>query len=144
MHFIWVLLVALLVSDYMLSENVNNSEKDSIASENQAISGNMQVYKNAVVRFVELTPAASGAIPDSKLTLPGWYSRIQGVSNYVVGGKVYVYYSGRAELASVIANRTESLTVGVNRGGVLMHPQAGNTGIALPAVIPESSVVIMQ
>ncbi|MNJ65659.1 PilM [compost metagenome] len=66
------------------------------------------------------------------------------MSNYVVGGKVYVYYSGRAELASVIANRTESLTVGVNRGGVLMHPQAGNTGIALPAVIPESSVVIMQ
>lgn len=144
MPLIWVLLVALLLGDYMLSENSNNSEQSSIAAENEAISGSMQVYKNAIVRYVELTPSASGAIPDSSLALPTWFSRFQGVSNYVAFGKVYVYYVGRGELASVIAGKTESMTVGINRGGILMNPHTGNTGIVLPAVIPESSVVIMQ
>ncbi|MCU1738071.1 MULTISPECIES: type IV pilus biogenesis protein PilM [unclassified Pseudomonas] len=144
MPLIWVLLVALLLGDYMLSENLNNSEQAAISAENEAISGSMQVYKNAIVKYVELTPSASGAIPDSSLGLPTWYSRFQGVSNYVAFGKVYVYYVGRGELASVIADKTESMTVGINRGGVLMNPRTGNTGIALPDVIPESSVVIMQ
>lgn len=144
MPLIWVLLVALLLGDYMLTENSKNSEKDSISSENESIAGNMQVYKNAIVKYVELTPAAAGAIPDSALTLPTWYTRFQGVSNYVVAGKVYVYYVGRAELASIIVTKTESITAGINKGGILMHPREGNTGIALPAVIPESSVVLMQ
>lgn len=144
MPLIWVLLIALLLGDYMLTENSNNSERSSIVAENEAISGSMQVYKNAIVRYLELTPSASGTIPDSSLSLPTWYYRIQGVSNYVAFGKVYVYYQGRAELASVIEVNTESLTVGINRGGILINPRSGNTGIVLPAVIPESSVVIMQ
>ncbi|MHC5209034.1 type IV pilus biogenesis protein PilM [Pseudomonas chlororaphis] len=144
MPLIWVLLVALTFGSYMLSENSNNSEQSSIASENEAIAGNMQVYKSAVIRYVELTPSASGTISDSALVLPSWYSRFQGVSNYVAFGKVYVYYVGREELASFIAGKTESMTVGINRGGILMSPRSGNTGIALPVVIPESSVVIMQ
>lgn len=144
MPLIWVLLVALFLGEYMTSENANNSEQSAIVAENAAISGSMQVYKNAIVRYVELTPSASGAIPDASLSLPTWYSPFQGVSNYVASGKVYVYYVGRPELAAVIANNTESLTVGINRGGMLMNPRSGNTGIVLPVVIPESSVVIMQ
>ncbi|NWC90509.1 type IV pilus biogenesis protein PilM [Pseudomonas reactans] len=144
MPLIWLLLVALLSLEYMLSENSANSEQASIIAENEVVSESMQIYKNAIVRYVEAAPSASGAIPNSSLSLPSWYSHVKGVSNYVTTGKVYVYYAGRGDLASVIVGKTESMTVGVNRGGMLINPRTGSTGIVLPTVIPESSVVIMQ
>ena len=47
-----------------------------------------------------------------------------------------------AILADFISRKTEAITVGINRSGILMHPIEGNTGILLPASIPESAVVI--
>ncbi|UST77170.1 type IV pilus biogenesis protein PilM [Pseudomonas siliginis] len=144
MPLIWILLVALLFGGYMQSENEKSSEVLSAESENETIAGNMQVYKNALVRYIELNPSANGSIPDSSLTLPSWFTRRPGVANYVSAGKVYVYYEARPELASVILRDTETMGVGINNNGILIHPRSGNTGIQIPAQIPTTSVVLMQ
>ncbi|MEB0221349.1 type IV pilus biogenesis protein PilM [Pseudomonas sp. AB12(2023)] len=144
MPMIWVYLVVLIFSSYFLGEN-NKAALDTLTQgETQAIAKNMLLYKNAVAAFVDANPSTTGAIPDSSLALPSWFRTIQGVTNYVESGHVYIYAAGRPALASAIFSQTQALTVGINQSGRLVNPISGDTGIILPAVIPNLSVVTLR
>jgi len=116
---------------------------DNVAGEAAAVSGNMMVYRTAVTQYASANPAVTGSVADSSLTLPTWYVHISGVSNYVNAGKGYVYYSNqRPALAyKLVKDTNNSLLAGIKRSGYLFNPINGTTTIALPAAIPDESVV---
>ena len=116
---------------------------DNIAGEVSAIGGSMMVYRNAVSQYARANPGITGAVADTSLALPAWYTKISGVSNYVTGGKGYVYYSSqRPELAYQLLKDTgNSVMCGIVRSGFLYNPIGGTSTIAIPAAIPDESVV---
>lgn len=116
---------------------------DNIAGEASAISGNLMVYKTAVSTYAKANPGVTGNVADASLSLPTWYTRISGVSNYVTGGKGYVYYPNpRPELAYRLLKDTNNTVLsGIKRSGVLYNPIGGTSSISIPAAIPEESVV---
>lgn len=108
-----------------------------------AISGSMTVYRNAVVQYALAHPTTVGAVSDTSLSLPTWYNKPNGISNYVTGGQGYVYYaSPPAELAYQLLKATDnSMLAGIKRSGMLYNPIGGTSTIALPSAIPEAAVV---
>lgn len=114
-------------------------------AEASAIAGNMLVYRNAVAAFAEANPTQIGTVPDSALALPTWYVKAPYLSHYMQAGKCYVYYTAFVSgLASALAQKTESVAVGINVNGQLSSPNVVTTGIVLPAQVPLSSVVLVQ
>lgn len=127
----------------VFTETQHKLSVDNIAGEASAISGNMMVYRNAVSQYARANPGVTGAVADASLPLPTWYTRISGISNYVTGGKGYVYYSNqRPELAyKLLKNTGNSVLCGIKRSGFLYNPISGISTISIPAAIPDESVV---
>lgn len=144
MPLIFLFLVAMLTGIYFLSENSEASKTQAIVTENNVRVTNMLIYRNAVATYVDANPTYTGTVPDNSLALPSWFRKMHGVENYVSGGTGYIFSNDRPELAFLIAKKTESITVGIKKNGVLVHPSEGSTGIALPSSIPNDSVVILQ
>lgn len=145
MSAIGYLLVILIVFSAMFGSDQANQNRILQEAEVDAVAGNLMVYRNIVTAYAEANPTAIGTIEDITLGLPTWYQRQPGMSNFLAGGKSYVFYTGSLPgLISNLAGRIESMSVGTNSGGVLTSPKAGNTGIPLPAQVPQSAVVIVQ
>lgn len=143
---IFVFFVA-LITGTLMTQNSAATAADSQRAEAAAIAGSMQVYRNPVIAYAQANPSATGTLSDASLTLPTWYARLNGVSNYVNAGKGYVYYIGTSpELAYQVLKATNnSINVGINQGGNLVNPiSSTNTTIpmTLPSAIPNGSVVI--
>ncbi|MRK19078.1 type IV pilus biogenesis protein PilM [Pseudomonas sp. JG-B] len=134
----------MLLSAILYSVINPGSELAMEQQESTAIAGNMAVYRNAVTQFSRSTPGYSGVVPDASLNLPTWFRKIGGVSNYVTGGKGYVYVTGQPGVAFALYRRTESLLVGTKTGGFLVHPTQGTTAIAIPSAIPELATVYAE
>ncbi|MDH0342155.1 type IV pilus biogenesis protein PilM [Chromobacterium haemolyticum] len=127
----------------LLSQNLHTVEVNTQAGEAQAVSGNMEVYRNNVVNYARNNPGVTGTVADSALGLPTWFNRINGVSNYVMTGKGYVFYSAaQPQMAYMILKDTNnSIYAGIKKNGVLFNPINGVTTISLPSAIPDGSVV---
>lgn len=139
------LLTLLIITASLLSSSNIDQRFDMKEAEVNAVAGSMMVYRNAVASFAQANPAAVGVVSDAALGLPAWYVKPPNLGHYLFAGRSYVYFSDRLPgLAGALAHRTESVNVGTNNGGFLSSPTSANTGIALPAQIPFSAVVIMQ
>jgi len=127
----------------MMFQSNRANEVAADTNEAAAINGNIRVYRNAVVTYAANNPTANGTISDAALNLPTWFVHMPEVQNVVVAGKAYVFYStpipGLAY--EIVKSTNNSILVGINRGGFLANPLSGNTGISLPAAIPEGSIV---
>lgn len=113
-------------------------------SELVARSKSMLLYRGLVADYLVNHSMFTGALSDSDLVIPSWYMS-QGIQAYIESGVTYVYIvqppSGLVgELASVV----EAIGVGTNDNGFLYSPTYGNTGIAIPAVVPLGAAVIIQ
>lgn len=140
-------LVAILSLTALIFSSMQTSKEGIIASGDMAaVTSNMLTYRNAVARYALNNPLATGVIADTALGLPAWYRKHGSLGNYVIAGRSYVFYSGgdMPGLAGAIYAKTESAAVGINASGVLNTPTRGNTGIALPAQVPNQAVVILQ
>jgi hypothetical protein len=141
----WVLLVFLLSASFFFDSAQTAQDRSMSSADLSTVTVSMLVYRNAVANYLYSNPAASGVIPDGLLNLPSWYVKPQGLNNVVVGAKSYTFYSlSLPGLAGELAKRTESFNVGTNQNGVLLSPNLPNSGIALPAQVPNGSVVLIQ
>lgn len=141
---VWGLFFAIATASGALFLNTQRQlAEDSLNAQAEAISGSMLLYRNHVLKFAAANPTSDGNIPDASLSLPAWYSKQAGVSNYVGGGKGYVYYSGgNMELAyRLLKKSNNSVLTGIKRGAYLYNPLTGTTAISLPVQIPDQSVV---
>lgn len=141
----WVLLVILVSTSVVYEMAETNQDRSISIADVSTISISMLIYRNALANYIYLNPTANGIIPDGQLILPYWYVKPQGLSNLVLGGKSYTFYSTPMPgLAGELAKRTESFNVGTNQNGVLLAPNLINSGIALPPQVPNGSVVLVQ
>lgn len=142
----WVVTILFLVM--VVLGGVINHNAETLSSSNdkgvvEAISGSMAVYHSYVVAYAEANPGVTGSVSDAALGLPSWFNKVAGVSNYVSGGKGYVYYaSPPGELAhQLLSDTSNSIFVGVKQGGYVINPLSGQSTIAVPAAIPDGVVV---
>lgn len=134
-------LVLMIMVAFLVSENRNDANNSYNTAQLDAIAANMLVYSNAVGNYAKANPGLSVSVADASLALPSWYVRIAGVNNFISAGTAYVYYTGRPELVSVLAEKTESVKVGTNQSGALASPGWGATSIPIPASVPAGAVV---
>ena len=134
--------VALFIG-YMFSQNQNLLTANAASTEASAISGNMSVYRTAVVNYARTNTGVTGTVADAALGLPTWFNHMPAVVNYVSGGTGYVYYpSPQPELAYLLVQASNnSMLAGIKRSGMLYSPVTGTATIPLPAAIPDGSVV---
>jgi hypothetical protein len=145
MPLLWVLLVITLYISFMSNSEEATQDRNSSAVEITSTSISMLVYRNAVAKYASSNPAFVGVVADALLSFPSWYVKPPNLSNYISSGKSYSFYSGSLPgLAGELARQTESINVGTNQNGVLLAPNLANSGIVLPAQIPNGSVVLIQ
>jgi hypothetical protein len=146
MHPIGYLVAIFSLSALIFSSMQKSKEEIIVSGDLAAVTSNVLTYRNAVARYALNNPLASGVIADTSLGLPSWYRKHGSLGNYVSAGRSYVFYTGgdMPGLVGAIYAKTESTAVGTNASGVLNTPARGNTGIALPAQVPNQAVVILQ
>jgi hypothetical protein len=147
MQIIPLFFAVLIFIGMIFNQNLNFADTSNANGEAMAISGSMEVYRNCVLIYAQNNPAATGTVADSALNLPSWFVKMNGVSNYVTGGKGYVWYAttqpvGSALTSQILQDTNNLINVGIDQNGVLFNPIAGTTTITLPATIPNGSVVI--
>lgn len=111
---------------------------------------NFIAYRRAVQRYLQANPAATGKVTDASLSaywLTG-YIRNPKWTNLVAGGALYVYSTAPvapATLHTIWGMSSENRLVGTKNptGGRLRSFNGFDTGITLPASIPNNAVVIM-
>lgn len=139
------LIALLLWAGNILFQNEQTTAQVSQTSYTKVMSENMAMYRNYVVAYAQANPGASGTIQDTALGLPAGFNRFKGITNYVSGGIGYAYITqaqAPAGLASQMqANQSGDLFIGFKKNGVLVTPSGGISPIALPAAIPDGSVV---
>lgn len=146
MYFYGFVLTILIVVGGLISQVQHRDDYTSDLANIDVLSRSILIYRSAAAAYARANPGFSGVPADSVLVLPSWYAKSAGVTSYILGGIAYTYYSGAAPagLPAALVERTQSTTVGVKRSGTLYSPTAGNTGISIPAAVPEGAVVAVN
>ncbi|PWU32069.1 pilM protein [Pseudomonas sp. RW407] len=146
MYFYCFVLTVLVVAGGILSQVQYQDEGTADAASVDMLSRSMLVYRSAAAEYARNNPGFAGVPADATLNLPSWYSKPTGVTSYLSGGSAYTYFSGTAPagLPAALVGLTQGTTVGVKRSGMLFSPANGNTGVTIPAAVPEGAVVAIN
>jgi hypothetical protein len=115
-----------------------------VAARADDLAQNMALYRSAVATYAAAHAGFNGPVPDAKLALPSWYVRLPWWRNQVGDGMVTVYAASAVPLnfsAELQRLSQNSMLAGEARGGKLHVLAFGDTGIALPAAVPERAPV---
>lgn len=142
----WAVFSMILITVGLFSQQQRQAEQLTDYGTLDSLSRSMLVYRSSAAMYAKANAGFSGTPPDAALNLPAWYSKPAGVMTYMSAGQSYTYFAGTAPpgLPSALVELTHSITVGVNRGGVLISPKSGPTGILLPQLIPEGATVAVN
>lgn len=142
-----VLILVLLISTviYEQAAVALSEQKHSAAQRHaQSLGSSMLVIRNALAIYVQANPGASGPVELTSLGLPAWFTYPAGVHALIDGSRGYVYHnpaSPRPDLIQTLGQMPSGL-IGVARHGVLVSGTQTTT-IALPANVPEDSIVLI-
>ncbi len=139
---------------FLVSREVQQAAVTTTRAE-RFLASNMSTYRSMVVNYVREHPGAvvDGSIDDEVLVYPPWYTRHPQWRNHVVGSRVVVVYSNVPDAVgladelvalskgSILAGRARPASAGGASALTLHSPGRGDTGIAMPAVVPEGSAV---
>ncbi|WLG57752.1 type IV pilus biogenesis protein PilM [Pseudomonas extremorientalis] len=142
----WAVLAILLIAMGLINQQQKQSEQLTDYATIDSLSRNLLVYRSAAAEYAKANTGFTGTPTDEALNLPAWFSKPSGVTTYVSAGQSYTYFAGIAPsgLPAALVERTQSITVGVNRAGVLISPISGQTDVLLPKNIPEGAVVAVN
>jgi hypothetical protein len=147
---IWIVLVfGALFASYTVMET---PKQESFMSDLRAdvSATNFMAYRYAVVKYLDANPSATGTISDAMLAtywLRG-YIRDANWTNVVSGGTLFVYSTTAAAPTtknSIYAKCKQSSLVGTKNSvtGRLQSVNGFDTGINLPAGIPNNAIVLL-
>ncbi len=110
---------------------------------------NLMAYRKSVVRYLEVNSTATGTISDASLAafwLPG-YTRDANWTNLISSNTLYVYSTaptrGTLEVLSEKSNNSLLMGRKHDSNGRLISARGFDTGINLPAAIPNNAIVIL-
>ncbi|MBH3372259.1 type IV pilus biogenesis protein PilM [Pseudomonas sp. CAH-1] len=146
MSFNWIVITVLLIAVGIATTLEEQSLQLSDYATVDSVSRSFLVYRSAAAQYAAAHPSYIGTPADTVLSLPSWFSKPSGVAAYLVAGQSYTYFTGSVPsgLPAALVDRTQSISVGVKRGGVLYSPIAGATAITIPSAIPEGAIVALN
>lgn len=116
-------------------------------SRRRALAEGMATYRAAVVEMARAQPAFNGAVSEASLSLPAWWQVQPALKATVQGQIVAVYVEPNDQQAGVLEEMFRlsagSMLVGIanQASGTLHSPSTGDTGIAVPAGVPDGAPV---
>lgn len=145
MQVLGLLFSIMMLSSYYFWLNVESSKQAQETAIVDSITSSVAIYSGYVSAYAQSNRAITGQVTQPTLGLPTWFKPAPGILNYVNGGTSYVYYTTpTAGMASSLYDKTLALTVGTVQAGKLYNPRGGDTGITVPAVIPNGSLVFIR
>ena len=110
----------------------------------------MLAVRNALEAYMTAHPSASGSVALSALGLPSWMLLDTRIQVQIYSGRGFVYVdpvdfplSGRPGLTPLFSNDGAAGLAGIAHHQMLVTGAMGST-LALPASIPENSIVLAQ
>lgn len=143
MWMLWLLFALGAVAGHAALSSRAEPER-TVAAQADDLAQNMGLYRAAVADYAAAHAGFSGTVADAQLDLPSWYVRLPWWSNHVADGMVTVYAASAPPLgfaAELQRLSRYSMLAGEARGGRLYTPAFGDTGIVLPAAVPELAPV---
>lgn len=119
-----------------------SGEHSTDRARGRVIAENMAVYRAAAVEFARARPAFEGPLDADMLPLPAWWIGDPGIRARVQGRWVAVYLAGTPRvdvLRQMVTLAAGSILVGTasRATGTLQSPELGDTGIPVPADVPD-------
>ena len=111
-----------------------------------ALAQSMAAYRAAVVDMARAHPNFEGDVSEAALSLPAWWQTRPGLKA-VVQGRMIAVYVGADEQDGVLQEMLHlaagSILVGIasRASGTLHSPSTGDTGITVPAGVPDGAPV---
>jgi len=104
-------------------------------------------YRESVIDYLNSNSAFTGTVPDASLTYPWGHQRNLAWTNLVSSGTLYIYEvtpgAGQTVQDTIYTKTQRSFMVGRNVSGLLVSAKGVETGITVPAAIPEGSILIV-
>lgn len=104
----------------------------------------IRVYGGAVAAFHRTNPSFAGQVLDASLNLPVWFNKPPQLSNLVIGGRAFVYYTrspGTSPYSDGFFSNDSSPRFGIVRNGNVMSPVLGISIATLPS-LPDGTLVL--
>lgn len=119
-----------------------SGERATDSARGRVIAEDMAVYRAAAVEFARTQPDFEGPLADDMLPLPPWWSSNPGIRASVQGRWVAVYLPATPRvdvLRQMVVLAAGSILVGTasRASGTLQSPEIGDTGIPVPADVPD-------
>lgn len=145
MQIIGLFLSLVILSGYYFSENAQSVSESQNSSFIDSITSSITIYSSYVQAYAQNNPTFNGQANALALKLPTWFNPAPQLSHYISNGTSYVYYTNPTSgMASSLSHKTSGLTAGTVQAGTVYSPAAGNTGITVPATIPNGSLVFIR
>jgi hypothetical protein len=123
-----------------------DGERTVSAAHGREMAERVSVYRHAVVTWARTQPHFEGPVDESAVATPGWW-RSHPSLGAVIEGKVVAVYLTEPQPKDVLGEMLRlargSIWVGYasRETGTLHSPTIGDTGIALPAAVPDQAPV---
>ncbi len=108
---------------------------------------NFLAYREAVVRYLNVNPSATGSIADGSLTWTLGFIRDNRWTHLIAGGELYVYSTAAPPpgmLQRVVSKTSGYMMIGVkNTSGNLVSGSGSVITTVLPASIPAGAIVFV-
>jgi hypothetical protein len=145
----WAYALVVSVVSVLALFMTNSGEDDTLVdtTRRRALAEGMATYRAAVVEMARAQPAFEGAVSEAALSLPTWWQVQPALKATVEGRMVAVYVETNDEQAGVLQEMFRlsagSMMVGIanKSSGTLHSPSTGNTGITVPAGVPDGAPV---
>lgn len=116
------------------------------AAQSRTLAEGVAVYRAAVLEWARSNPGLGGPVDETVVAVPAWWHRNPAIAAVVEGPMVAVYVTGpsaHGTLVEMLRLSGGSIWVGIaNRAsGTLHSPMSGDTGIAVPALVPDGAPV---
>lgn len=138
------IMMFLSVSYTVLGEKSASLKLDALKGDVAA--ANFLSYRDAVIRFRNGNPAASGTIADGSLTWQTGFVRDARWTHVITSGQLYVYSTSappQAMVESLYKRTGTTILVGVKQSGGSLSGPGGVLSTTLPGTIPSGAIVYM-
>ncbi|WP_299450458.1 type IV pilus biogenesis protein PilM [uncultured Pigmentiphaga sp.] len=145
MVFLAILAIPVALALTMQQTTLSRDEAQVEYGASRSIYASLAIYRNAVAAYKATHPSATGVVPDSALGLPAWYAKHGRFGHVLTASGGWVYYmppEGAVPSLRAMAGNAAPATFGLAVSGI-MRTLGSPTTIALPAGIPDGSVVLM-
>lgn len=152
----WVMAASIAITSGIAYVAIPKQKAVTVALQSDSVAVNLIAYQKSVQRYFMANPSSTGVISDAMITSSGaWqlaYIRNPEWTNIISGGQLFVYSTGSASESAKSAMATisrrgqnKSALIGSKNAttGRLVNSRGVDTGVNLPAAIPNGAIVLM-